>query len=347
LDEKLFYFLIKMPYGRKSTYTRKATRPRTYKPRRAGVTRRVPVPRKKFTNYTRRNALAINQLSRITRQIKNMSYGSVQKSFQKMEHDSLLLDKDHPILFDGTDFTRHTFTTKYTAQGDTNVHEHGCRLFSLNRDSNAATDATICVVSSYFAAAQPSNPYFIGQTSDIVDGGQYKPLSAYYNFKFTAMDVKYPIFITITCMTVKPHKYVHSQQGHPHRDMPQGLIHMKSVADPVENRINSEFFKVYSTKRITIVPPRNTTLHTCEQRASVGIHPKKVRTQLLSNPTNDDDTDTEHLNGNYGSLQTPFAEPYWILISSSQDKHITGHAIPTIHFDVSRNVTWRDRVGAA
>jgi hypothetical protein len=271
-----------------------------------------------------------------------MTYGSVQKSYQKLEHDSLLLDSTHPILFDGTDFTRHTHIT---AADGTATHEHGCRIYSLNVNTGTL-DANLAIVSSYFVNAQETNPFYTGQKSDIVDGGQYKPLSAYYNFKFKAMDVKAPIFITITCFTVRANKYVHGAHVGAHRDMPQGLLYMKKVADPTENRLNPEFFNIYSCKKMVIMPPRNTTLHTCERHATLSVHPKKVRTQLVTNPTNDDDYDTEAVNGNFGSVQTPFSEPFWILISSSQDKHITGHAGPSLHMDMSRNVTWRDRVGA-
>ena len=325
-------------YSRRKVSFRKSARTTRSRVRRG----KVPVPKKR-TSYVRKNALAINSLARMQRRIRNMSYGMLQTSFQRLATQDLEVTNLKPILFDGCDFIRQT----YLPDGVTT--RQGCHVFTLAQDSLHPEDPHSYhpVLATHFISAQSNNTYYL-QENDIIDGGKYKPVYADYTFRFQGLAFTKPMKIIIQTFTVKPSAFsgVHVLLGTHHKRMlPDGLSQMQNMANPTINQLSKEFFKVYSTKVITMYPTNHSAAAVIENTKEVRmiVKPKRLRVQHETNPISMTDTNGEIADGNFGHLNVPIGQPYWFLISTDQS---LGTPV-SCKVSISRKVAWRDHVGAA
>lgn len=343
-----------MAYGyRKSTYSKSTSRGRGRISKRTRFARNaVPVPKKRRVSHVRKNALAINKIARVQRTLKNMTYGSVQTGYHihvppTTDSGLLLVTRTTPLLFDMTDFTRHTAVDPGNGAGI--VNRFGCRIYTLGY-STATPPAPFASVHSYFQRNQGANPFF--PEKDIVDGGCYKPLYGEYFMKFTGTKIKQTTTVTITTFVVRTNQVGIDPPGVT-RHMPNALVNMQNCADPTRNQINGKYFKVYSTKIFKFHPVELATSHgrTFEKLVRMTVKPKGVRKQLDTFPINPNDVSTEPAYGAYGYHQVPQGEPYWCLISTSSDGPQTTAELTDYVYDnmvrveMSRRVSWRDKLG--
>lgn len=308
--------------------------------------RAVPVPRKKATSYVRKNSLAINRIARVQRTLRNMSYGTLQTSFQQATRNSggggnllqFWFDSQHPYLFDMGDFTR-------TTSSGTNPRV-GCRIFGISDVVDSVSGTTTPTVTSqgHWQNAQADNSYYTGPQLDIIDTGKHLPVYGDYTFKFLGHAIKRPTRITLTTMVLKTRNFVNTHGNMTNRLLPTGLTQMRDMADPTKNQISKEFFKVYSNKVITLKPQGNTTW-TLDGMAicKMSVRPKKLRTQDFTGPVDPMDPTPEMADGNYGHLNVPLGQPYWLLISTDEDPGNSS----SVNMFISRKVAWRDHIGAA
>ena len=117
------------------------------------VRRKVPLPKKKRTQYTRTNALAVRKCMRDIAYLKRASYGSVQKNLQVLTR---------PLQPVGV---QPVFCVINDVQADNpSSGAPGCPWYQLN------TGGASTVVSNF---ARNNSTFWDSQNADIVDTGKY------------------------------------------------------------------------------------------------------------------------------------------------------------------------------
>ena len=356
-----------MPYG-KSYKPRYPARGNGRAPYRRGAPKKaVPVPRKRktFKTHVRTNALAINRIARVQRQLKAMTYGSVQEGYHTLNVDSIIVHREKPILMDLGDFTRYRQVS--------NVQTIGARVYTLAQaqDYNVLSNPNSydVVPEAYWKNQTFQNsPYFMGRQEDIVDTGKYLPMFGSYTFKIRAASLLAPVKVTFTMFTVRAKAMIPLPLGmQERRNLPAGLVNLRRMADPTENRMSRQFFKVYKTQTVWVNPVRPwpgdiTTASVvdgtgyspvAEKFHTITIRPKKVRTQDITNPDDPSDPTPEAPDGNYGHHQVTHDTPLWLLISCTDMETVNGGAPGQnmgvnqfVTVDCTRVVKWRDHIGA-
>jgi hypothetical protein len=268
------------------------------------------------------------------KQIRNMSYGALQVSFQNMQQP-LQINNITPILFDAWDISRNSTST------ESGIARQGCPVYTLQ---HVQGDASHPVISTRFARAQQNNAFYQYQ-NDICDGGKFKPVSAEYTLKFDCHNFAKPIRFTIHTFTMKmdAHAPVSINNGANLRHMPNALVNMQHLCSPVTNQLSPEYVKVYTKKEITIMPVAHNAAAAIQNSRFVKLFLKggKLRVQLDTNPIDMNDPTSEVADGNWGHMNVPSGQPYWMLISS--DSYLADNT----QVSISRVVKWRDHVGAA
>ena len=354
-----------MPYGKygKARTARGGSRV-SYK--RKAPRRRVPVPKKPRPSYVRKNALAINRLSRMQRQLRNMTYGSVQVGQDIAEVQDLIVSSHTPLLMDLGDFSRK----QQGISGQPN--KLGARIFTIDSSIGNLGLPVVMNITSWVKGLQ--NPFWTGVQSDQVDGGKYKPLSGAYRFRIRCSGNLSSTRVTFHTFTMRPDAQHPATSNTTSRSMPQALIHMCNMAEPTANQfLGNKFLKLYSSKCVHFTPHKyqdhfsigaasGSAQHqgpTVEKFMYINVKPTKVRKQEYTTPIDPLDPTTAIPDGNFGHINTPEGVPFWLLISCDQptrtDNHDNSNA--NLHADLgegqqvriscSRTVKWRDHVGAA
>jgi len=273
----------------------------------------------------------------VSRQLK----GPVQKNFQNL--DRLLIPySSQPIAFDATDFT-----CKHTSLDGSGTVTTGCRLYQYD----TSTPPVLNVISNFSKTSLIGNPFWAGMNQDIPDGGCYTPIRVTYNINVRGAPLSVDnCRVRIDLFSAKPRAYI---PGTVPLDvvMPHAFKHMKNMADgDTINRINSEYFKKYRTKTIYLNSRRiaqGSAIATTQNERwfKLHIHPKKDRTQNVTNPIDPLDPRPEVAEGNFGYLNTPLDEPLWMMISTTDDQGASSG--DWIEVNISRECVWRDKVGSS
>lgn len=311
--------------------------------RKKKVSAKKPKPTAARKSYQR--ARAINSNARAIAAVKRELKGPVQKNFQKLER-VIIPVATRPIAFDATDFTcKNTSVVLGGTPQVGGTTSTGCRLYQY--DTTVPTPV-LQYVSNWQKTSFTGNPFWAGMNQDIPDGGCYTPLRVTYNIKVTGVPAIKDCRVRVDLFAAKPRAYI---PGTVPLDvcMPVALKHMGNMADgDVFNRINRDYFKVYKTKTIymnsTRVTQGNPIATTANSRwFKLHIHPKKDRTQNVTNPIDPLDPRPEVAEGNFGYLQTPLDEPLWMMISTTDQSGGTD----TVVVDITRECVWRDKTGSA
>ena len=305
--------------------------------------RKVALPKKSNkTGY--KNARAINSLYRAQKQIKAMTYGSVQTGLHELVNNAQLqLSKDHPYLWDMTDCTRqNTLVT----QGGVPVTRNGAHIYSLGIDP--VTNAVGTVQNSYWVRQHVNNPYF-KELNDIPDTGKYLPLYAEYNIKIKAFNVTRPITVTFHMFVARPQTMTQVGTDLNNKMLPASLPSLTNLADPLESVFPVQYFKLYSKRTVKIYPMHNAQNHEFHKNLKICVKPKGERNQDYTTPVSPLDATGELPAGNFAHLNCPITEPYWciastdipfVAISDSQTN-------PYVQMNMSRRVVWRDHIGSS
>ena len=331
-----------MPYARKS-FSRKSYYSKRRGTRGTKPPGSVPVPRKKRASTARRNALAINTLARHTRQIKAMTYGSVQTGLHKLNLSTIQVTKDHPYLWDMTDMSR--YMTSLRADGTT-MTRFGAHVYTLGQDPITAAVAT--VQNSYWVRSHDTSPYF-KDCNDVPDTGKYLPIYAEYNIRVSAFNVTRPITVTFHMFVAKPQTMTSVGTELNDKMLPKSLVNMTNMADPVDSIFPAQYFKLYSKRTIKIFPMHNAQNHDFIRNIKLVVKPKGERNQDSTQNATPLDANGELPGGNWAHLNCPITEPYWclcstdipyVLISDSQTN-------PYVTLAMTRKVVFRDHIGAS
>lgn len=342
-----------MPYDRR--YTKRA--PRRPRGGKSTAYRKAVLPRKRKTD---RNVLATQgyrqlKLQRKVNFLMDARWGPVQKNFQISDLFTPLASQ--PVCFDATDFT----CRRINSNGD--LVSYGAPIYQVNTVGTGLTNP------AYFDPAINQNPYWDACNADIPDGGVYKPLYAKYIFQVSGRNSVDDTYIDIKLLQMKKGTFVPQGSAPPatfaQRIMPYALMHMQYLAD-YSNMINTDFFKVYSTKRLYLNSQTSITAPTPGAGANqsgviqttgntkfchFSIKPKKVRRQLTSWPsfpgatmstlpgaTIPDDVE----GGAFGIFNVPVDQPLWFVISVNDRTALDGDSVQV---KVTRMVYWRDPIG--
>jgi hypothetical protein len=342
-----------MPYARR-TYKKRTYSTRRYGRRSYARKAVKPLPKRKTkATYIRRNAYAVNRISRKVNFLMSARWGQVQKNFHTS--DALVPTSGAPICFDATNFT-----CKRLSAGGTIV-DQGCKIWQVSATGVGITQAGTWGITNDVE----SSPFWWGATADIPDGGVYKPLRASYTLQIRGRPSLDDTYIDIFLLAHRP-KAVTLGPGVNGRIMPTALQFMKRISQP-DNTINWSFFKKYYHKRIYInsqtyinsaTPPQGVTSQGMTsttgntRTVKFTIHPKKVRTQLTTWPevpgvTTDPTTapapqEGDLANGIWYGTNAPITEPLWCVISCNDQSALFGDSV---NVKMSREVVWRDSIG--
>lgn len=339
-----FFWLDKkkiMAYARK--YRRRTGRARRPFRRKSTLPAAIR-PKKTLRRAVRKNYYVNKRQTRLIRTLWNRQYGAVQKSLQNAVSQTgivqpITVGAARPVCWNCTDFTCYR-----SAGGVTTT---GCRIWGLNVSGNNL-DQQGYWTTSYF----DSNPYWAYTNRSIVDGGRYKPIAAYYTIDWT---------VVANPTEAPPYLYLHlfSQKKFFPRNnvplpgasilnltMPFGLVHMKNMANGDENRISTEFFKVYKVKKIATLrnlPAADATVGAVQTyRMHFSVHPKKVCEQLQDDPMIPGTHETEGGQtelGSFGAYNVDPSQPLWALLSSSDR---VGDTDNYTNCKIMRKLVWRD-----
>ena len=264
----------------------------------------------------------------------------LQTGFHK-QSATLRIDALKPLLFDACDFTR-----KFT---DREGHDHlGCRIFSV---TGAPPTTPHSVMEAAHFEQEQNTLYFKDQINDIVDGGYYLPVYGDYTLKLTGQNLTRPIRVTLHMFTIKAKNYLRfPTQAGSHDYLPHSLPYLLNMASPEKNAFSKEHFNLWSSKTVMLMPPA-LSLQSTQKYCYFKVRPKKVRTQVVTDPVSLDSVTPESTDGGFGFLNVPLGQPYWCLLSTDADHHGAGDVIASapnlVNVTMSRHVGWRDKTGAA
>ncbi len=288
----------------------------------------------------------INKLSKQVYGLQMAQYGKVQQNFQALER-ALIPTGAQPCAMDLNDLT--------CIRGQQlPLNSQGAIVFQHTTGSGFNS-------ASHWARPPPaSNVYWADQNLDAVDTGAYLHLnSTYYvdvrgNRNLDNTRVRFDL-IAQRPDAVLPREQLSSNPS----TLPWTLGSMKHLAEPHRNRINPTYFKKYFSKTVFINSQpsgdsgvKATTANI--QRFSFTVRPKKLITQLETNPVIQDvpivDQDTgtiaeqeEILYGNFGPLNVPVTQPLWLVISTDDATSVND----AVEVRISRRCVWRDHIGSA
>jgi hypothetical protein len=326
-------------YGRRKSYGRRPSRAgRTSRPKRS-----VPVPRKKRASATRRNALAINSLARQQRMIKAMTYGSVQTGLHKLSLMQIQMSKDHPYLWDMTDFSR--FQTFHPI-GSGQHQRTGGQVYTLGTDP--VTNTVGAVKHSYWQQDHETSPFF-KDCNDVPDTGKYLPIYGEYNIRLNAYNVTQPITVTFHMFTARPLNFTGASTDLAEKLLPKCFPEFKGLSDPVGSIFPSQYFKLYRKKTVKIWPMHNAQNHDYIRTLKLCIRPKGERNQDKTVNVTPEDATAEEPDGNWAYSNCPITQPFWCCVTTDVPFATISdqQSNPYIHFTMTRKVVFRDHLGAS
>jgi len=337
-----------MAYTRRS-YSRKPYSRGRYSRRR----RPPPGPPKKKTlrRFVRKNSYKNVAQDRRIRRLELAQYGAVQQNLQVAVSQAnpsqpIGVSSLSPICWDATDFTSYR-----TAAGP--VTSVGCRIWRVNLLSGTSLDQA----GYWNTATFDDNAFWKHSNRDFPDGGSYKPIAAYYtiDWEVTAQPDQPPPIVYLHCMTQKAGAGMRNNDPLAGANifnlgMPQALVHLKQLADGDLNRVNSDFFRVYKTRKLQLLPNiAASDSGTGGQRhyyMKFSVHPKKVRHQMQPDPmtpgfVENEAGQTEY--GSFGQYNVDPSTPFWAVLSSTARN---GDPENATNVKISRKVLWRDTNGS-
>ena len=333
-----------MVYGKSMRRTH-----RTYRRHGARPTKKaVPVPKKRV-NYKRTNALAVNRLARDIKYLKQRTHGALQKNLQ-VTRAPFVAYATQPVLVDITNFACFNPTNPTVTNGP-DFYQY-----------SSATPPVLTNVTSFTIQNFQDNPYWEGTNLDTVDTGIYKPVSCHLTLRLqclpSVVDQRYRIQI----FSLRPKAIVSAINNSESRVMPVGLQHLQNMAFPTLNRLNRDFFHIYYDKMVyfssanNFVDPPGGVFEPINPNNPGGavtgnsrilrikIHPKKARTQLLTQPiVTELDPTQQPDSGSFGVINCPQDQPLWMLCSSS----VSNTEGSVISCSVQRCCMWRDSIGSS
>jgi len=322
--------------------------------RRRGTRRRTSVPaavrpKRTVKKVVRTNYLVNKRQSRQIRMLWNAQYGPVQKNLQRSVSNlgvasSLPISAGTPLLWDATDVSCYRVNTATPPTSSTN-----CRIWTVNNAGTALDQAGWWSTSNF-----QNNNFWRYSNQDILEGGTWKPVSVTYNIDFQVFcdpEVA-PPFIYLHLLTQK-RTIPRNNNPAPGTNildftLPWGLTHLRNMASGDLNKFNTEFFKIYKTKRIAClrnVAAASNLGASQHYYYSFTLHPKKVRSQLQLMPAIPGTVDGEAGQtafGSQGPYQVDFRTPFWCMLSSSV-RNQSASEITTCN--IMRKCVWRDAVG--
>lgn len=295
----------------------------------------VPVPRKKRSQPSRTNAVAINTNRRMIKQLKMSQYGSVQTNFQ-VSRATVTPFNERPILLDLSDFSK----ADPTAVG-------GPVTGALWYQYNAG--GTLQQVNQWTSAPLGLNPYWLGVNKDIPDTGKMFQLYQKTVFKVEGSPNLNDTRIRFDVFRAKTRAFTPNSTLTSTLILPNALNHFGGLSNNT-NRISSQYFSKVMTKWIYLSSQRPTggagaTQGVTGNSRYVTIYTKlnRVRTQNVGLPLNPNAQNPEFQEGNWGPLNSALGSPLWCMISA-QDPDATAD---NVLVSASRTVVWRDPQGMA
>jgi len=194
------------------------------------------VTRKRIPLATKR-AVQSNR-SAITR-VKNMMYGSLQKSLVRLDQPGLSLqfDADRPLLFAVDDFTRF----KQHVYNGGRVYQKGIVTGTIDARSSWITTTP--------AAASPFHEW----TDDEVGGGKYKLVSNRMTFTFQSSGNDEGLQDCYIKVQIVKQKFNRFTASHDDQVFPDGLLYLTNLARPeVGNNLPVKYFNVLQERRCYI-----------------------------------------------------------------------------------------------
>lgn len=308
-------------------------------------------PKKTVKSVVRRNYRTNVRQSRQIRSLWNRQFGPLQRSLQTSVSQTgisqpITVSATSPVVWDAADFTSYRTDTA----GNQNF---GCRMWRVNTTGNNLDQAGWWTTATF-----GNSPYWSWCNRDLVDGGQYKPLSAYYTITWTAVGTpdNPPPYVYLHLFTQKAgigirNNTVPPGQSIENLTMPFGLVHMQNMANGYMNKISPEFFKVYKVKKLACLRNVAASDETIGAHKTYymkfSIHPKRERFQLKTAPevpgtVQPETGQTQY--GDYGAYNVDPRTPFWCMLSSSDR---AGDTDNFTNVRIIRSLRWRDVNGGA
>lgn len=315
-----------MPHGK----SRKSTR------RRRGSVKFVrPPPAKKTTsNYVRKNALAVNKLSKQVKSLQYSQYGCMQSGFQRMTNHVVPIARS-PVLFDMLDFS-----VNHLDNSTPPVNIASGPFYQINGGQLQAV--------AHWQLGQISSAFWQGENTDTVDTGSYLACWMDYTFHILGNSDLDNTRVRIDIFQQRSRVLYDRPPGVAALTLPSALGQLDNIALPHLNQLNPRYFKKIKTivkyfnsrtdagQRVTQFTPND---YYVKYRAA----PMKLRQQVITNPAVGALDQADLPDGQFGHFQTPVNQQLWCLISTDDLSALTGDQV---NVTISRKLRWRDRIGS-
>jgi len=284
-------------------------------------------------------------------------HGNVQCNLQHMQ--AIIRPTQHqPCLFDTAQFDHRRISSTGLIIPGTQVFQYSQSLQS--NDTPTSFYAGTPVSPNYTGI----NPLWVGQTSDVCDGGSFLPISSHYRFTITGRRNLDNVYVSFTLF--RETKRMDQSLGPGIQSvacLPDSLRYLDNIAGNSKNSLPKDRFKVYWHRTILMnsAPALSASGNTDTQGTTANvkyfnfsIRHRGVRTQNVTYPATPESVPTTTGTppsidpildyGPYGTLNTPFGSQLWLLISST-DANTGATDTQQVAITCSRTVYWRDGIG--
>lgn len=317
-----------MPHARKS---RKSSH------RRRGSVKFVKPPpaQKTKSSYIRKNALAVNKLSKQVKSLQYSQYGCMQSSFQRMTNHVVPIAR-YPVLFDMLDFSVNRLdssTPPVTINSGPFYQYSGGGLTSV----------------ANWTLAQPSSAFWQGENTDICDTGSYLACWMDYTFHILGNQDLDNTRVRIDIFTQRSKVLYDRPTGTQALTLPTALNQLDNIALPHLNQLNPKYFKKVKTivkyfNSRTDATQSITQFTPNDYYVKYRTAPMKLRQQNITMPAASGGVEANLPDGQWGHFQTPVDQQLWCLISTDDLSALTGDQV---NVTISRKLRWRDRIGSS
>lgn len=315
-----------MAYGK----SRKSTR------RRRGSVKFVKPPpaQKTRSGYVRKNALAVNKLSKQVKSLQYSQYGCMQSGFQRMSNHVVPIAR-YPVLFDMLDFSVNRLDS---STPPVNIPSGPFYQYSGTSLTAVAT----------WDLAQPSSAFWQGENTDTVDTGSYLACWMDYTFHIVGNSDLDNTRVRIDIFQQKANVLYARPPTSQVLTLPTALNQLDNLCLPHLNQLNPRYFKKVKTI-VKYFNSRTDTTQSITQFTPNDYYvryraaPMKVRQQVITMPTTNTSAETALPDGQWGRYQTPTNQHLWCCISTDDLSALTGDQV---NVTISRKLRWRDRIGS-
>lgn len=311
------------------------------RPHRRGAAprRKVPVPRtkKRTRTYVRKNAMAVNSLSKQVRSLKVSQYGKPQTGFHRFSNHVVPIQR-YPVLFDMLDYTVN--------------HQSGAGTLIPSGPIFQYSGATLQAVATW-DRANLTSVFWLGENTDTVDTGAYYATWMDYCIAIEGDGGLDDTRVRVDIFYQKPKSVWQGPPGTQNILLPNALNQFDNIATPELNQINPKYFRKVYTKVVyfnsrtdepTALAIGRTQFTPNKRYVRFRCSPKKLIKQALTNPVSQGGPEAVIPDGSFGHLNTPVGQALWCLISTDDQSALTGDAVKVT---ISRKLGWRDPLGSS